>query len=302
VRKKRKRDEEPLLFKLPPRPEPEIKVDQAEHPVWTEYKAKLIEQYLYLFVLVTKHGTYIDGFAGPQRPSNPEMWSAKLVLESEPQRLRNIFLFDIKQRKVRMLCGLRKTQANVPDRNIRIFHGDFNVRIRQLLQHNRISQTDATFCLLDQWTFQCHWSTVAEIAKYKKDGKPKIELFYFLAVQWLRRAVTAVHRDTLLQNWWGRDDWPKLKTASPEGIKCEFVKRFKDELGYKSALAWPIFQREGSELIVYFMIHATDHSEAPKLMGRAYNNTIQPRGEQKIFPGMEYLFLGGLPEDKKSGE
>jgi hypothetical protein len=47
-------------------------------------------------------------------------------------------------------------------------------------------------------------------------------------------------------------------------IKWEFVKRFKDELGYKSALAWPIFQREGSELIVYFMIHATDHSEAPK--------------------------------------
>ena len=300
MRKKRKRDEEPLLFELPLGPEPEIKVDQAEHPVWTEYKAKLIEQYLYLFVLVTKHGTYIDGFAGPQRPDNPEMWSAKLVLESKPQRLRNAFLFDKSTRKVRLLCGLRKAQASVPDRVIRIFHGDFNVRIRQLLQRNKISQTEATFCLLDQWTFQCHWSTVAEIAKYKKDGKPKIELFYFLAVRWLRRALTAVQKDILLQHWWGRDDWAKLKAATPDEIKCEFVKRFKDELGYKSALAWPIYKQEGSDLIVYFMIHATDHAEAPKLMGRAYNNTVQQRGEQIVIPGMEYLFLGGLPEDKES--
>ncbi len=282
-----KKDNQPTLFDLPPRPEPEIRIDQAEHPVWTECKAKLIEQYLYLFVLVTKHGTYIDGFAGPQRPQNPEMWSAKLVLESEPQRLRNIFLFDKSKRKVRLLCALRKTQASVPDRVVRIFHGDFNTRIRQLLRHNKISHTEATFCLLDQWTFQCHWSTIVELSKYKGEGKPKIELFYFLAVRWLRRALAAVQNHSLLQQWWGRDDWAVLRNATTDWIKGEFVKRFKDELGYRSVLAWPIYKQEGSKLIVYFMIHATDHSEAPKLMARAYNNAVVPRGEQLFLPGMK---------------
>lgn len=71
--------EEPWLFNLPidARPEPVLK--RPADPVWTDNKAKLIERYLYYFVLVTRHSTYIDGFSGPQRPEKPSMWSAKLV-------------------------------------------------------------------------------------------------------------------------------------------------------------------------------------------------------------------------------
>jgi hypothetical protein len=127
---------------------------------------------------------------------------------------------------------------------------------------------------------------VAELAKYKGEGKPKIEIFYFLAVRWLRRALKAVQRETIFQQWWGRDDWPTLKGLSPEEIKHKLVERFKTELGYKSVLAWPIYKQLDSKLIVYFMIHATDHSEAPKLMARAYNDAVQPRGKQLSFPGM----------------
>src|SRR5690349_16399390 len=64
------------------------RVKSPTHPVWTENKAKLIERYLYYFVQVTKHGTYIDGFAGPQEPDKLDMWSAKLVVESEPRWFR----------------------------------------------------------------------------------------------------------------------------------------------------------------------------------------------------------------------
>ena len=70
------------------------KLKRLHHPVWTENKAKLIERYLYYFVLITHHGTYIDGFAGPQRPELPNMWAAKLVLESEPMWFRHFYLFD----------------------------------------------------------------------------------------------------------------------------------------------------------------------------------------------------------------
>ena len=60
--------------------------------MWTAHKARFIERYLYYFVLVTKHGTYIDGFAGPQQPDDAEMWTAKRVLESEPRWLRHFYL------------------------------------------------------------------------------------------------------------------------------------------------------------------------------------------------------------------
>lgn len=70
MRKKNKNTNEgPLLpMELPERTEttPEPRVKPLINPIWTENKAKLIERYLYYFVLVTHHGTYIDGFAGPQ--------------------------------------------------------------------------------------------------------------------------------------------------------------------------------------------------------------------------------------------
>jgi hypothetical protein len=59
--------------------------------IWTENKARMIGLYLRLFVYITKHGAYIVGFAGPQEPDMPEMWTAKLVLELEPKRLRQFF-------------------------------------------------------------------------------------------------------------------------------------------------------------------------------------------------------------------
>lgn len=288
-KRKPKPNDQGLLFPLPlASPElPVVEFAKSEHPVWTENKAKLIEQYLYFFVLVTNHGTYIDGFAGPQRPDNPEMWSAKLVLESKPQRLRNFFLFDIKPSQVEALSKLRKAQSPVKGRVVRIFHGDFNQRICQLLNRNHFSHSEATFCLLDQRTFECNWRTLELLAKYKGQGKFKIELFYFLAVRWLRRALCAVQKPHVLKNWWGRDDWSNLKNLQPAQIKDEFVNRFKTELGYKWAFPWPIYKQAGSELIVYYMIHATDHPEAPKLMARAYNNALSPpREKQLCFLGM----------------
>jgi len=278
--------------------EPVVRFARPEHPVWTENKAKLIELYLNLFVMVTKHGTYIDGFAGPQRSNNPEMWSAKLVLESEPRRLRNIFLFDILKCQIRALCKLRKSQPPVKNRVIRVFHGDFNARIGQLLDRGRISETEATFCLLDQRTFECHWGTLERLAKFKNDGKYKVELFYFLAVRWLRRALAATQKEEVLQKWWGRDDWPTLRILNPEQIKDEIVKRFKAELGYKWSIAWPIYKQAGSCVLVYYMVHATDHPEAPKLMARAYNNAVQSRGFQTSFPGMLDTPLTGADPEK----
>src|SRR3981081_793976 len=99
-----------LFSAMPPPAEKPIKFAPAHRPIWTENKAKLIERYLYYFVLITKHGTYIDGFAGPQEADKPEMWAAKLVLESEPKRLRHLYFYDVDPNQIAALTDLRKSQ------------------------------------------------------------------------------------------------------------------------------------------------------------------------------------------------
>ena len=55
-----------------------------------------------------------------------------------------------------------------------------------------------------------------------------------------------------------------------------FVERIKNELSYESVVPWPIRERQSSGPIMYYMIHATDHPEAPKLMHRAYHRAVDP--------------------------
>ena len=50
-------------------------------PLWTAEKASLIDEYIHRFLLVTRHGVYLDLFAGPQRVDDTESWSVRRVLE-----------------------------------------------------------------------------------------------------------------------------------------------------------------------------------------------------------------------------
>jgi three-Cys-motif partner protein len=270
------------LLELPRSKNPEPKVKPINNPIWTENKAKLIERYLYYFVMITHHGTYIDGFAGPQEPDKPDMWSANVVLESEPKWLRHFYLFDNDKKQVDALKNLRANQPKRDSkgkkisREIEIYEGDFNTRVLEVLSSNSIKQKEATFCLLDQRTFECHWSTLTALANYKVNEN-KIELFYFLPIYWLDRALSAQKDITVLKDWWGRDDWQKLHTMKTPDRVDAFVDRMKDELGYKSVKPWRIFKRQMGGSIMYYMIHATDHPQAPMLMRRAYEKAVMPK-------------------------
>ena len=114
--------------------------------------------------------------------------------------------------------------------------------VHALLASGSIKQTEATFRLLDQRTFECHWATIDAVARYKSTG-PKIELFYFLPNSWFDRALAAQKDRLVLQAWWGRDDWEAwLKRKASERLEV-FVRRFKEELGCQSVMPWPIYER-----------------------------------------------------------
>jgi len=278
------------LLDLPEQKEIERLVARLRHPIWTENKAKLIERYLLLFVQVTYSGTYIDGFAGPQEPEKQEMWAANLALNVH--LLKHFHLFEKNRKKITMLRKLRNDQPLIDhwgrkmNRTVEIYAGDFNKNISKLLNSRSIVDAEPVFCLLDQRMFECHWSTVRALARYKSVGYNKFEQFYFFAIGWLKRSIFGVKKNlNKIEDWWGREDWKTLKTQSREDIFKEMLNRFKNELGYKHVQPFPIFERQNGGNIMYYMIHCADHDEAPKLMLRAYNTALRRRGSQlPMFP------------------
>ena len=259
------------LIEIPEQPPKPLRVIAPTNPVWTENKAQFIMRYLRYFVYITKHGTYIDGFAGPQAERETDSWAAKLVLDSEPKRIRHFHLCDANPAQVarlqalKPLQGARDSSGKPINRDITIYSGDFNQRVDEILAAGTISEKEATFCLLDQRTFECEWATVEKLARYKKSGM-KIELFYFLANSWLNRALSAQKDTEKLARWWGREDWHKLRDMSRDTRRDAMVERMRSELGYKYVMPWQIFKRKTGGILMYYMIHATDH---PEEIGRA---------------------------------
>lgn len=261
------------LFDIPDEPRRQESLRRLRYPTWTESKAKLIERYLYYFVLITKHGAYIDGFAGPQEPDKPETWAAKLVVENEPRWLRHFYLFENEPEQFEQLLALKKSQNG---REIRVFLGDFNTLVHPFLNERPIKETEASFCLLDHRTFECHWSTLKALATYKMCGM-KIELFYFFPAFWLDRALVAQKDESVLVEWWGREDWIELRGMKSYEQALLVCNRFKEEFKYESVLPWPIFEQRGGGRVMYNMIHATDYLEASNLMYRAYHLAVTPK-------------------------
>jgi three-Cys-motif partner protein len=269
----------PLFADLPSPPATEdlVQLRAVRRPVWTEQKAKLISRYLKLFTLVTKHGTYVDGFAGKQSDRAAEGWAAALVLAQRPWRLRHFYLCDADAEQVK---GLEELKASQPardkkkdsKRDVQVLHGDFNVRVHDVL---REKLDVATFCLLDQRTFECHWATVAALARHRSTGN-KIELFYFLPIYWLNRAfiaTTTAEGLAGIEKWWGRADWRHLIDLPKHEKAIAFQRRFM-ELGYRYVCPFPIVDSDRDNQIMFYMVLASDHPEAPKLMWRAYDQAV----------------------------
>jgi three-Cys-motif partner protein len=264
---------------------PEKNFRSLRHPLWTDHKARLIQEYIKLFTYITKHGAYIDGFAAPQRRNRMDLCSAKLVLEAEPKRVRDLWLCDLDPQGAALLESLAQEHRS-KERRVHVIAGDFNHTVSDILSSGRITETTATFALLDQRTFECDWSTVETLARHKSGLK--IELFYFLATGWLDRSIAAVRKPETaarLDRWWGRADWQSLRGMEAIARAKLLGTRLKEELGYRYAYPYAIHNQARGGRTMYHMIHATDHEEAPPLMIRAYRkisgrSEIETEGEQ----------------------
>lgn len=278
-------DTDELFGELPVQFSPQTISQSGLGPVWTQHKAQLIAKYIYLFTIITRHGAYIDGFAGPKKHDLEDSWAAELVVQTEPRRLREIFLCDLDEQKIEKLQALIQNQTDRGQRHYQVLAGDFNKTVHDILSSGLIKEKTATFCLVDQFTLECHWSTLTALAEHKPAGPRKIEIFYFLATGWLHRSLSSIsvnaHRPDL---WWGGNGWRDLLSSSGEKIAIRMAERIRDELGYRFVKPYPIYEKQkGEGRVMFHMIHASDHPEAAKLTARAHRNvTLVPEPIEQL--------------------
>ena len=250
-----------------PRPRARTKLLDIGAPLWTVDKSRLIAEYIHRFLLVTKHGVYLDLFAGPQHATDTENWSVRRVLQRRSEgnpSIRHYAVCDIKRKQAERLRDIGKNHPS-----FRVYEGDANERVHEMLNDALITPKTACFCLIDQRTFECHWTTVEAIARHKRQGY-KIELFYFLAQKWLDRAWASTRDAKKLAAWWGTGDHERFRALSSVERALALCNRFRDELGYTYSDPFSIHEKGQGSRTMYYMIHASDHPAACKLMASAY--------------------------------
>ncbi|MCE8007135.1 hypothetical protein [Aestuariivita sp.] len=65
--------------------------------------------------------------------------------------------------------------------------------------------------------------------------------------------------------------------------------RFQNELGYKFVKPFPIYQTLDGKKRSFYLIHASDHPDAPKLMMRAYLKVCGDREGSPVDSQMSLL-------------
>ena len=268
-----------------PKPRPPKEPVSIEAPLWTADKSRLIAEYIHHFLLITKHGVYLDLFAGPQRPSDKTNWSVRRVLNRRTEgnpAIRHYAVCDIDPGKAQRLRDLGREHPS-----FRVYEGDANERVYTMLQEAPITPKTACFCLIDQRTFECDWATVAAVARHKTEGS-KIEVFYFLAQGWIDRAWASTKKEGKLAAWWGNEEYESFRALSSVARAQALRRRFLDELGYAYSEPFAIHQKGKGSRVMYYMIHASDHPVACHLMSRAYRKAQPPLTEELRplpFPG-----------------
>ena len=210
------------------------RLEKSGPALWSAEKSALIDEYIHLFLLVTKHGVYVDLFAGPQRVEDTESWSVRRVLERRTQGNPSIRHFAVCDKDPGQAQRLRELGSRHP--SFRVYPGDVNEEIHTILEGAAIGTKTACFCLIDQRTFECHWATVEAVARHKAEGR-KIELFYFLAQGWLDRAQSRASEEKL-RAWWGNGDYGQFLGLRSYERANALCRRFRDESsGYEKSVA-----------------------------------------------------------------
>jgi three-Cys-motif partner protein len=259
--------------------------------IWTRGKLDILSQYLDAFTTATKNKSaeriYIDVFAGgaenSDRITHEAIAGSALIACSTANppftRLRFIEL----ESKAKKLSALLTEQF--PGRDIRVYPGDCNIVITDVLKDMKSIAWAPTFAFVDPNGPDTRWETLEALAKWKGDSKYKVELWIlFPAALFARLLPNSNERQVRdedgvrITSMFGTEDWVRIYEAKLRGeihaadAREEYVNlmrwRLENILGYK----WthPLEVKNEHARPMYHMIFATDNEAGTRIMSSLY--------------------------------
>lgn len=267
-----------------------------EWQYWTRNKLEILAGYLPAFNSASarsKERLYIDLMAG--QPVNREKitgeefdGSARLALSATPAFTRLVFC-EMPDKAKTLSDDLR---ARFPGRRFRVYAGDCNVTIDQILRDLTPWRWAPTFVFADQQAAEIQWTTLVKVAAFKS-GKRKAELWILMSPAMIAKGVAGTNAAAFARRvdaLYGTSDWRRIQRArekaliTAEEYRDEMVNllrwRLEHELGYQLTARIPMRMPNG--IPIYDMLFATDHPLGDKIMTHLYRKAAdrEPRMRQ----------------------
>lgn len=257
---------------------------------WSRNKLEILEGYLPAFNRASAQKSseriYIDLMAG--EPENFDKntgerfdGSARLALAATPSFTR--FAFG------EMPGNAEKLRVDLaerfPHRQFRVYPGDCNETVNQMLADLSDVAWAPTFAFLDQQAREIHWETIRLIAEFRR-GKTKAEQWILCSPAMVIKGALGTNGDTFsgeVDRFYGTTEWRRILEARKDGrldppdFRAEMVNllrwRLEVVLGYKHTARIPM--RMHNNVDIYDMVFATDHSVGLKIMSSLYQRAAE---------------------------
>lgn len=301
--------------------------DGAPRPwgYWTEVKLQILGDYLNAFLTACqsqKEVVYLDAFAGEGHglsrvTGEVFQGSALRALEARGHDGHRFTRLRYLERASKAAALEARLRADYPGRDIRVYGGDCNTRLRDALDELRDVRWAPTFAFVDPDGLEVDWRTLEMLAAHKHGSKHKTELWMLFSstapmrVLGLRKPMT-VDAAAQITRLFGTTAWRpihELRRAdelSAEEARDEFVSlmrwRLETDLGY--ARTHPLLLKSERGVPLYHMIFATDHEAGDRIMSSIYAvaaRTIpdMAREAREHRPGAQLSL--GLPSEEPVG-
>ncbi|MGW4058571.1 three-Cys-motif partner protein TcmP [Amycolatopsis sp. NPDC004747] len=259
---------------------------------WTQHKLQILGDYLQAFATASKKANervYLDLFAGwpenSSRDTNEEiLGSVHRALAADPPFTR-VCLFELPSKAERLEAAVRQKYPH--HRGLCVYPGDCNDTIALALAKLWPVRWAPTFAFVDQFAAEVHWSTLRQIAQFKR-GRTKAEMWILFGTSFLPRGlqVSQDHMDAKfgdrLTAMFGSEEWIPIIKARRDGaldatgMRWELVNlmrwRLETVLGYRSTHPFTMKNTGGQEL--YHMIFVSDHEVGDKIMKHLYGKAL----------------------------
>jgi three-Cys-motif partner protein len=286
---------------------------------WSRNKLEILQGYLPAFNNAAKsveQRVYIDLMAG--EPENFDRdtrvtfdGSARIALATQPGFTRFAFGEELAKAS-RLKADLDRRYPGAP---FRVYPGDCNVTIDQMLADLNDVSWAPTFAFLDQQAAELRWETMAKLAAFR-GGKTKAEQWILWSPAMIVKGVRGTNGNAFadrVDRLYGSGRWRQIlearvdtKSITAPAFRGEMVNllrwQFEHELGYQHTIRIPMTMKNNTE--IYDMVFATDHPAGLKIMSHLYRKAAEREphmkqeaidaqsGQGALFPD----YTGPIPE------